>query len=211
MGGTWTTASESGRGLVLRHTGNSHTIIYAASESIGGSYQVKAEMWNGDNDAAGLAFRVNTADGDNFYSCSASADSAFQSGVWRHVNDLNGSPTTNLAGVSWNYVRSRWYTVTVTVDQAANTIQCQWESPQGGVELDVTAVDPDPSSTGSIGIWLSSQSNFRGDLLEVSPLGPPDETPPVVNVTSPTGIREIDKQFDLNIAGQLFDAIENET
>jgi len=32
-----------------------------------------------------------------------------------------------------------------------------------------------------------------------------------VNVTSPTGIRELDQQFDLNIAGQLFDAIENET
>ncbi len=32
-----------------------------------------------------------------------------------------------------------------------------------------------------------------------------------VNVTSPTGIRELDKQFDLNIAGQLFDAIETET
>ena len=31
-----------------------------------------------------------------------------------------------------------------------------------------------------------------------------------VNVTSPTGIRELDKQFDLNIAGQLFDAIESE-
>ena len=29
-----------------------------------------------------------------------------------------------------------------------------------------------------------------------------------VNVTSPTGIRELDRQFDLNIAGQLFDAIE---
>jgi glutathione synthase len=29
-----------------------------------------------------------------------------------------------------------------------------------------------------------------------------------VNVTSPTGIRELDKQFDLNIAGQMFDAIE---
>jgi glutathione synthase len=28
-----------------------------------------------------------------------------------------------------------------------------------------------------------------------------------VNVTSPTGIRELDKQFDLNIAGLLFDAI----
>jgi len=31
-----------------------------------------------------------------------------------------------------------------------------------------------------------------------------------VNVTSPTGIRELDKQFGLNIAGLLFDAIENE-
>ena len=30
-----------------------------------------------------------------------------------------------------------------------------------------------------------------------------------VNVTSPTGIRELDKQFSLNIAGNLFDAIES--
>ena len=30
-----------------------------------------------------------------------------------------------------------------------------------------------------------------------------------VNVTSPTGIRELDTRFDLNIAGRLFDAIEN--
>ena len=29
-----------------------------------------------------------------------------------------------------------------------------------------------------------------------------------VNVTSPTGIRELDQQFDLNIAGRMFDAIE---
>ncbi|MDX1516746.1 MAG: glutathione synthase [Woeseiaceae bacterium] len=29
-----------------------------------------------------------------------------------------------------------------------------------------------------------------------------------VNVTSPTGIRELDRQFELNIAGQMFDAIE---
>ena len=29
-----------------------------------------------------------------------------------------------------------------------------------------------------------------------------------VNVTSPTGIRELDKQFDLNLAGLMFDAIE---
>jgi glutathione synthase len=32
-----------------------------------------------------------------------------------------------------------------------------------------------------------------------------------VNVTSPTGIRELDKLFDLNIAGLLFDAIQSET
>jgi len=30
-----------------------------------------------------------------------------------------------------------------------------------------------------------------------------------VNVTSPTGIRELDRSFELNIAGLLFDAIEN--
>ena len=30
-----------------------------------------------------------------------------------------------------------------------------------------------------------------------------------VNVTSPTGIRELDRQFDLNIAGLMFDAIES--
>ena len=29
-----------------------------------------------------------------------------------------------------------------------------------------------------------------------------------VNVTSPTGIRELDQHFDLNIAGLLFDAID---
>ncbi len=31
-----------------------------------------------------------------------------------------------------------------------------------------------------------------------------------INITSPTGIRELDQQFDLNIAGLLFDAIESE-
>ncbi len=31
-----------------------------------------------------------------------------------------------------------------------------------------------------------------------------------INVTSPTGIRELDRQFDLNIAGLLFDAIEEQ-
>ncbi len=30
-----------------------------------------------------------------------------------------------------------------------------------------------------------------------------------VNVTSPTGIRELDKQFELNIAGRMFDAIQS--
>jgi glutathione synthase len=29
-----------------------------------------------------------------------------------------------------------------------------------------------------------------------------------VNVTSPTGIRELDREFGINIAGLLFDAIE---
>jgi glutathione synthase len=29
-----------------------------------------------------------------------------------------------------------------------------------------------------------------------------------VNVTSPTGIRELDREFDLNIAGLMFDSIE---
>ena len=29
-----------------------------------------------------------------------------------------------------------------------------------------------------------------------------------LNVTSPTGVRELDRQFGLNIAGLLFDAIE---
>jgi glutathione synthase len=30
-----------------------------------------------------------------------------------------------------------------------------------------------------------------------------------VNVTSPTGIRELDREFDLNIAGLMFDSIES--
>jgi len=173
IGGNWSTVSESGRGLVLRQTTNEHTLLYAVAENFSGSYQVTAEIWNEDNDAAGVAFRVNTADADNFYSCSATADTGFQAGLWQHVNDLNGPPTTLLAGASWNYVRSRWYTVTITVDQTANTLHCQWESAEAGVELDVTAVDPDPGATGSIGIRLSSEDNFKGDLLEVSALGPP--------------------------------------
>ncbi len=169
--GNWGTVVESGRGLVLRQTANGETVFFAQSESFSGSYQVKAVIWNEDNDNVGVAFGVNTADADNFYSCSATADNGFQAGIWRHVNDLRGTPTTLLAGVSWNYVTSRWYTVTITVDQTANTIQCQWESAEAGVELDVTSVDPGPS-TGSVGIWLSRQDNFKGDLLEVSSLGP---------------------------------------
>ena len=31
-----------------------------------------------------------------------------------------------------------------------------------------------------------------------------------INITSPTGIRELDAQFGLNIAGLLFDAIQSE-
>jgi glutathione synthase len=30
-----------------------------------------------------------------------------------------------------------------------------------------------------------------------------------INVTSPTGIRELDRAFDINIAATLFDAIES--
>jgi hypothetical protein len=194
LGGNWGTVVESGRGLVLRQTTNQATIFFAQSESFSGSYQVKAVIWNEDNDNAGVAFGVNTADADNFYSCSATADNGFQAGIWRHVNDLSGAPTTMLAGVSWDYVRSRWYTVTITVDQTANTIQCQWESAEAGVEFDVTAVDPGPS--GSVGIWLSSQDNFKGDLLEVSPLGPVDMTAPVVGVASPTAVTNT-SDFDL--------------
>ena len=194
LGGNWGTVVESGRGLVLRQTTNQATIFFAQSESFSGSYQVKAVIWNEDNDNAGVAFGVNTADADNFYSCSATADSGFQAGIWRHVNDLSGTPTTMLAGVSWDYVRSRWYTVTITVDQTADTIRCQWESAEAGVEFDVTAVDPGPS--GSVGIWLSSQDNFKGDLLEVSPLGPVDTMAPVVGVTSPTAVTNT-SDFDL--------------
>ena len=29
-----------------------------------------------------------------------------------------------------------------------------------------------------------------------------------INVTSPTGVRELDAAYDLNIAGRLFDAID---
>jgi hypothetical protein len=58
LGGTWTTASQSGRGFVLRHTSNSRTIIFPQGENFTGSYEVRAEMWNEDNDDAGLAFRV---------------------------------------------------------------------------------------------------------------------------------------------------------
>ncbi len=186
IGGNWSTAAEPGRGLVVRQTLNANTVLYPHSESFAGRYEVRAEIWNEDNDATGVVFRLNPADADNFYSCSATSDDGFQAGLWRHINDMNGVPTTLLAGSSWNYVRSRWYTVTITVDALAGTLRCQWESTQAGVELDVVAVDPDREDSGSVGLWLSSEDNFKGDLLQVSPLGPPDNTPPTVDVTSPT-------------------------
>jgi len=99
LGGTWTTVSQSGRGFVLRHRANSRTIIFLSGGAFTGSYEVRAEIWNEDNDEAGLAFRVNTADGDNFYSCSATADNSFNAGLWRHVNDRSGTPTSALAVV----------------------------------------------------------------------------------------------------------------
>ena len=186
FGGTWTTVSEPGRGNVLRHTSNSNTVIFPQSESFSNSYQVIAEIWNEDNDAGGLAFRVNTSDGDNFYSCSASADGEFNAGIWQHVNDLAGTPTNQLAGQPWSYERSRWYDVTVTIDQGL--INCVWESQEAGVELDVTAIDPNLAVSGSVGFWLSHQDNFKGDLLEVRSLGPPDITPPVISVQQPQNI-----------------------
>jgi len=184
FGGTWTTVSEPGRGDVLRHTSNSNTVIFPQSESFSNSYQVIAEIWNEDNDAVGVAFGINPVDPDNLYSCSASADSAFNSGIWEHVNDVNGPPTNQLATQSWNYKRSTWYTVTITVDQNTNTINCTWES-QAGIELDVTATIPNPTPSGSVGIWLSHQDNFKGDLLEVRTLGPPDTESPVLSVQDP--------------------------
>jgi len=186
FGGTWTTVPESGRGEVLRHTSNHNTVIFPQSETFSNSYQVIAEIWNEDNDAGGVAFGINPADPDNLYSCSATADGDFNAGLWEHVNDVLGAPTNQLATQSWLYQRSTWYTVTITVDQNTNTINCTWES-QAGVELDVTATLPNPIS-GSVGIWLSHQDNFKGDLLEVRSLGPPDNEPPVVSVQDPQNI-----------------------
>ena len=171
LGSSWTTVLETGKGYVLRHTANGNTIIFPPNESFNNNYQVKAQIWNGDNDAAGLAFRVNTSDGDNFYSCSASADSAFNAGIWQHVNDLDGTPTSQLATKPWSYVTGRWYTITVTINQDSSTINCIWEG-EAGVELNLTVSDPNPLASGSVGIWLSHQNNFKGDLLEVRTLGP---------------------------------------
>jgi len=131
FGGSWTTVLESGTDYVLRHTSNSNTVVFPQSESFSNSYQVIAEIWNEDNDAVGVAFGINPVDPDNLYSCSASADSAFNSGIWEHVNDVNGPPTNQLATQSWNYKRSTWYTVTITVDQNTNTSNCTWESQAG--------------------------------------------------------------------------------
>ena len=167
INGNWNTATESGKGFVLRETNNANTIIYQPSLNFDGSYVVKAVMWNGDNDAAGVAFRVNTADADNLYSCSATSDSAFNAGIWRHDNDISNTPTNNLAGTSWNYVRSRWYNVTITINETSNTIRCIWKSGEAGVELDVTATDDDVRETGSVGFWTSAQDNFKADLLSV--------------------------------------------
>ncbi len=197
FGGTWTTVSEPGRGDVLRHTSNSNTVIFPQSESFSNSYQVIAEIWNEDNDAVGVAFGINPADPDNLYSCSASADSAFNSGIWEHVNDVNGPPINQLATQSWNYKRSTWYTVTITVDQNTNTINCTWES-QAGVELDVTATIPNPTPSGSVGIWLSHQDNFKGDLLEVRSLGPPDTEFPQLSVQDPQNITYEISEVPLN-------------
>jgi len=184
FGGTWSTVSEPGRGDVLRHTSNSNTVIFPQSESFSNSYQVIAEIWNEDNDAGGVAFAIDPTDPDNLLSCSASSDSAFNAGIWEHVNDVDGTPTNQLATQSWNYKRSTWYTVTITVDQNTNTINCTWES-QAGIELDVTAPFPNPTVSGSVGIWLSHQDNFKGDLLEVRSLGPPDTESPVLSVQDP--------------------------
>jgi hypothetical protein len=167
ISGSWSTVAQSGLGYVLRHTSNSHTIIYNPSLSYDGSYTVKATMWNEDNDAAGIAFRVNSQDADNLYSCSATSDSAFNAGIWRHDNDLSNTPSSNLAGTSWNYVRSRWYNITISVNETSNTIRCLWVSQEAGVELDVTATDDDVRESGSVGFWLSSNDNFMGDLLSV--------------------------------------------
>jgi len=197
FGGTWTTVSELGRGDVLRHTSNSNTVIFPQSESFSNSYQVIAEIWNEDNDAVGVAFGINPVDPDNLYSCSASADSAFNSGIWEHVNDVNGPPTNQLATQSWNYKRSTWYTVTITVDQNTNTINCTWES-QAGVELDVTATIPNPTPSGSVGIWLSHQDNFKGDLLEVRTLGPPDTEFPQLSIQDPQNITYNISEVPLN-------------
>ncbi len=187
FGGSWTTVLESGTDFVLRHTSNANTVIFPQSESFSNSYQVIAEIWNEDNDAGGVAFGINPADPDNLVSCSASSDSAFNAGLWEHVNDVDGTPTNQLATQSWNYKRSTWYTVTITVDQNTNTINCTWES-QAGIELDVTATMPSPSVSGSVGIWLSHQDNFKGNLLEVRTLGPPDAEPPVLSVQQPQNI-----------------------
>ncbi len=197
FGGSWTTVLESGTDYVLRHTSNSNTVVFPQSESFSNSYQVIAEIWNEDNDAGGVAFGINPADPDNLYSCSASSDSAFNSGIWEHVNDVDGTPTNQLATQPWNYKRSTWYTVTITVDQNTNTINCTWES-QAGIELDVTATIPSPSVSGSVGFWLSHQDNFKGNLLEVRSLGPPDTEFPQLSVQDPQNITYNISEVPLN-------------
>jgi len=167
INGNWNTVAETGKGFVLRQTSNVNTIIYQPILNFDGSHIVKAIMWNEDNDAAGVAFRLNTADADNFYSCSATSDNGFSAGIWRHNNDISGTPTSNLAGTSWNYVRSRWYNITININETANTIRCTWSSAEAGIELDVTSADDDVRQSGSVGFWLSDEDNFKADLLSV--------------------------------------------
>lgn len=167
INGNWRTALEPGKGFVLNETDNAHTIIYGPLLNFKDNYTIEAVMFNGDDRAAGVAFRVNTQDADNFYSCSASSSSDFDGGVWRHDNDLVLTPTVKLAGVPWNYVENRWYNITIIVNESSNTIRCIWKSAEAGAELDVIATDDDIREEGSIGFWASSQDRFKADLLSV--------------------------------------------
>jgi cysteine-rich repeat protein len=201
LGSGWTTVSESGLGYILRRTSNSNSVFYHPLLDFNASYKVIAKMWNEDNDNAGVAFRINTADPDNFYSCSATSDSGFDAGIWQHVNDYSGTPSSKISGSPWNYVRSRWYNVTITVDNDVNTINCKWESEEAGLEFETTATDTNPSLSGSIGIWLSSSDNFKGDLLEAGPLVSTPPPPPLCGNGVIDGTEECDDGNNLNEDG----------
>jgi len=175
-GGTWSTASEVGRGTILTENGGGNYIFYHSSLNIVGSYVVNGTINGTDNDAMGVAFRVDTADPDNFYSCSATSDSGFDAGIWRHTNDLSGTPSSAIATTPWNFVEDRWYNVTISVNENTNQISCIWESSAGGIELNVSGTDDDVRETGSIGFWKSSQAGFAADLLYAARLPPPTDT-----------------------------------